>query len=674
MTTSPQARYSEYVALSYCWGGPQLLQLTTSTFEVFRDYISVERLPPTLLDAIKVTLSLGIQYIWIDALCIIQDSYTDKLNEIAQMPSVYSHATVTVVASRAASVSHGFLGDRADGQVAGFHLGFEGGPNQPHDVLLLPEERTTKFDYAAIGDGEYDEPLSFRAWAFQERILSARILDFRTFQTVWSCQHREVDAVQKQMWVDGLEAPTMYSAMGSAQGLSRILAPWSLDTDVRPIPPVNHMSEELEEHNLSDSSSVSSLVRNVQDLDDPERQWKWLVKEYSKLLITFPQDRLPAISAVARVFQARHKTEVTAGLLMSELPLTLLWQRVSVFTGKIWPRPDGYPGPTWSWVSVVGEVRLFRQISEFRMGAITWRLGRVLGWKPTNDDAQHAAEDNLFSLTYLGRLKSVYWRSPRSEELELQGRTPRRWRPLFVGRESSPSAASFHSARAHRAVDSDEERDDDEFIWRELPRPRSLPNLEKTSSSLDDKSSEDSDLCPPGGKALPSGHLFRKNERGEEELLTGGADFDVHVPEFATHPGSDVRLQLSFLPIVTGYVEEAVPADRPRDYDDDPPDQEEFQTEVIVADASYERQNIRGHNETPAHPTMGLLLQRLENGSFKRLGVFKHSFDTPPVVGVSDDPSQVPRLAGRSDDEVIEMYTSQHKWLMEGAMQEIRIV
>lgn len=235
-------------------------------------------------------------------------------------------------------------------------------------------------------------------------------------------------------------------------------------------------------------------------------------------------------------------------------------------------------------------------------------------------------EDNSSSLTYLGTLKRVYWRSPRSEELELQHRTPRRWRPLFVSKESSPSAASFQSTRAHRAVNSDEGRDYDEVVSRELPRPRSLPDMGKTSSSLDKKSPEDSDLYPQGGKALPSDHLFRQDERGEEGLLTGDVDYDVHGPEFETHSGSDARLQLFFFPIATGYVKEAVPVDRPRDYDDDPSGQEEFHTEVIVADAGYERQKIRGHNEPPAHPTMGLLLQRPQNGSFKRLGIIPKGY------------------------------------------------
>jgi hypothetical protein len=69
----------------------------------------LEELAQTLRDAIDVTRKLGIRYLWVDALCIIQDNVTDKSREIERMGKVYKNATVTIAAASASRVSEGFL-------------------------------------------------------------------------------------------------------------------------------------------------------------------------------------------------------------------------------------------------------------------------------------------------------------------------------------------------------------------------------------------------------------------------------------------------------------------------------------------------------------------------------------------------------------------------------------
>ena len=69
-----QGKMAPYVALSYCWGGPQLLVLTTATLETFIRGIPLVSTPQSIIDAILVCRRLGFQYLWVDALCIIQDS------------------------------------------------------------------------------------------------------------------------------------------------------------------------------------------------------------------------------------------------------------------------------------------------------------------------------------------------------------------------------------------------------------------------------------------------------------------------------------------------------------------------------------------------------------------------------------------------------------------------
>ncbi|KAK3955246.1 heterokaryon incompatibility protein-domain-containing protein, partial [Pseudoneurospora amorphoporcata] len=86
-----------FSALSYCWGGDQQLKLEKSLIERLRTTdMGIEELPPIIADAVTVTLSLGIRHLWVDALCILQDSDEDKAREIGFMGKIYSAATVTL--------------------------------------------------------------------------------------------------------------------------------------------------------------------------------------------------------------------------------------------------------------------------------------------------------------------------------------------------------------------------------------------------------------------------------------------------------------------------------------------------------------------------------------------------------------------------------------------------
>lgn len=101
-----------YLALSYCWGGPQEVQLTTNTVESFKQSIQLDSLPKTLRDAATVTRRLGKKYLWIDALCIIQDDEASKQKELAQMARIYMNSFLTIQAAVPSSVKEGFLDSR----------------------------------------------------------------------------------------------------------------------------------------------------------------------------------------------------------------------------------------------------------------------------------------------------------------------------------------------------------------------------------------------------------------------------------------------------------------------------------------------------------------------------------------------------------------------------------
>jgi hypothetical protein len=104
-----------YVALSYCWGtGQTLITTTRENLATHRDEIPFERLPRTITDAITITRDLSIQFLWVDALCIVQDSLDgeDWQRESAKMGSIYGNAYATIAAEISEKCTDGFSNER----------------------------------------------------------------------------------------------------------------------------------------------------------------------------------------------------------------------------------------------------------------------------------------------------------------------------------------------------------------------------------------------------------------------------------------------------------------------------------------------------------------------------------------------------------------------------------
>jgi hypothetical protein len=98
-----------YAALSYCWGTKGNLTTTKDTLDPFTTEIPAVKIPATLKDAIQIAKSLGYQYLWIDALCIIQDDELDWQRESGRMAQVYGNADLVIAASSAKDSPEGFL-------------------------------------------------------------------------------------------------------------------------------------------------------------------------------------------------------------------------------------------------------------------------------------------------------------------------------------------------------------------------------------------------------------------------------------------------------------------------------------------------------------------------------------------------------------------------------------
>jgi hypothetical protein len=176
-----KAGSQEYVALSHCWGN--LSEEKREAYCTTQDNIdrrgggfSVSELPETFQDAVKVTRELGILYLWIDSLCIIQygDGGKDWRSESGQMESVFSGAYCTIAATAAAHSDEGFLKRRTS---------FES---------IYVQDASGRQFYITTDVDDFDNDvdkaqLNTRAWVMQEGVLARRTIHFSAKQTYWEC-------------------------------------------------------------------------------------------------------------------------------------------------------------------------------------------------------------------------------------------------------------------------------------------------------------------------------------------------------------------------------------------------------------------------------------------------------------------------------------------------------
>ena len=166
-----------YVAFSHCWGVVEPTKrfcTTKANFDELHRAIDLDQLPRNFQDAVTVTRGLGIRYIWIDSLCIVQDDTEDWYQESARMERVFSNAYCTVAASSAKSSIDGFLSR----------------PQKRNHMKLSSPGNEDLFVCYDIDNFRQDvelSPLSQRGWVLQERALSRRSIYYTNTQVYWEC-------------------------------------------------------------------------------------------------------------------------------------------------------------------------------------------------------------------------------------------------------------------------------------------------------------------------------------------------------------------------------------------------------------------------------------------------------------------------------------------------------
>ncbi|KAF1993423.1 HET-domain-containing protein [Amniculicola lignicola CBS 123094] len=297
----------EYIALSYCWGTtPQTKLLKTNLGEFSTEGIKVNTLPKTLEDSIIATRKLGINYLWIDSLCIIQDSIEDKDKEIVNMANIYKNATLTISAAAATDCGQGFLEDRSEVQARldiSMCLPF---------LTTADEETREAMAWVYLCADPYlghkvklfsDEVINSRAWTYQESTLAPRLVIFGSGPPQWHC---------KENWrISGLRIhpgnlpnPEFTSGvMKFTEQDGRTVADQTLKMIERPAPPQDDIGLWL--------------------------TWFPVLRNYSQRALSFQTDKLAALSALAAEHQSPDNGIYAAGLWKASLPRGLLWRRSS---------------------------------------------------------------------------------------------------------------------------------------------------------------------------------------------------------------------------------------------------------------------------------------------------------------------------------------------------------
>ena len=168
-----RGRGGRYIALSHCWGstGNRPLRTTARNLESHQDGIPFENLPKTFQDCVEFSQCMGIRYVWIDSLCIIQDDHQDWLSEAAKMRDVYKNAALVVGASGAKDSTEGlFITNRPRGRI--FRL-----PYRVNGKIQGTFNMTQLYGQWDLFTG----PLEKRAWTLQERYLARHFLAFMPY-------------------------------------------------------------------------------------------------------------------------------------------------------------------------------------------------------------------------------------------------------------------------------------------------------------------------------------------------------------------------------------------------------------------------------------------------------------------------------------------------------------
>ncbi|KAM0818388.1 putative HET-domain-containing protein [Seiridium cardinale] len=388
-------------------------------------YISQDSLPRTIRDAAHLTNIIGVKYLWIDALCIVQDDPPDWETHVSMMGDIYQNAHLVIAAGSAKHSDDSFLHvpDRPRTEVVPFSYKDRSGLVCFKKLQGIGVHENYESMYGGI------DPLDERAWALQERVLATRLIIYSSTELQWICR---------------------------------------ADRICESSHPENHRE------NL--------VIRDTTELRDLHSLWHRLVKDYSKRHLTFESDKLPAIAGLASKMALITKSEYCAGLWKNNLIHDICWER-HLWESVPWTAPEKWRAPSFSWASVEGNIFYNDESIAGRMGtclseilassctpsSLTSPLGEVVdGFINIQGPVReariytHPLAARGFNWTHILHFVDSYGKLPFRADVPL-ARSPSGKAPHSP--DSNHGRVTCSQYTANRAVPGSETRLDGECAW-----------------------------------------------------------------------------------------------------------------------------------------------------------------------------------------------------------------
>jgi hypothetical protein len=392
--------------------------------------IPIENLPPTFQDAVHITRRLGFNYLWIDSLCIIQDSPEDWNQESGQMAYIYSNSVLTVSAEAA-----------RDGSVGIFRSANMWRPKSSikvnchwngHDLVDVW--------FRSLCEPEYGEfHLHQRAWALQETLLPPRVLTYTSQQLYYTCRTTQYDEQLPDLPSNSYNV-THFQYHNERCRLAKKILFRASSFDEQPVmgPGTVERGSLYSYPKAPDkdrtSQRPSKLSTGATD-EELLQQWFQIVEAYTIRSLTFEKDRLPAIAGIAKVFGRLTDYSYKAGLWDEDLIRGLAWFIEPVTNRRA--RCSDYVAPSWTWASIPSRVSLNSR--------------DYIGW-PENFEA---AEDTKVLETRLEYLSDDPYLGVSAGLLKIRGRC----------RSMEPEDYDYAASESHFDCHLDHSRTDDGVNW-----------------------------------------------------------------------------------------------------------------------------------------------------------------------------------------------------------------
>lgn len=291
-----------YACLSHRWESyGRTLKTEGATYTTHQNGIAFEDLDLAYQDTVHIMRRLGVRYLWIDSLCIVQDDVQDWEAESKTMAMVYAKARFTLArhCNSNTSIQH------TDNKPA--HLVSDPCIAPPVFARIQPAH----FWSYSFNVKRYPSAILGRGWVYQERLLSPRVIHLTEHEILWECY--QVNTCQCK---GPLSAQDLLPKLEHARALAL----------------VNRTA-------VTDESAI-------------RKRWRNMVAEYSELNLTKPSDRLRAIQGCAEQIRELLKDSYFSGLWERSTAEDLAWS-----TRDRGQRPTGlFQVPSWSWASVAGSV------------------------------------------------------------------------------------------------------------------------------------------------------------------------------------------------------------------------------------------------------------------------------------------------------------------------------